>query len=225
MTRDDMEKLKNGSEMRGLINEVLVAGGPKAVRDMDYYLRLNRPIKAMIEEYEPLADYVGHVDPLDTLKANLTSHGTAHDAEIWMENICMEKVQIVHGTETYSDALKREALVSGEVVMADSEYQRDKKSGKIVEKLINLSPCQFAEKTAKQIISQIEMKIAKTYAGIDVLLVKYNSTTSPPAYVNVHAEISTKVESWIASKSNVQMQPFRKIVLINDRGQIIIWNL
>lgn len=107
--RAELELPKTASGMNSLINRYLKVDGSCAISDDDFSFRKNRTIKALIEEYVPLAAYLTAISVNCTPRAYLTSLGSCADGivECVMKS---EKIQIVQGISSYSEALKREAL-------------------------------------------------------------------------------------------------------------------
>ena len=223
-SRTALQVRRTATEMLTLVRLHLQQDQPGAISDMDYFRRSDRVIKTLVEEYEPLAQYLYSIDSSATLAGCLTSPGAPADAEIWDGDRLRESIQIVHGTSNYSEALKRESLCCGEIVFANSEYRRSEASRTPVEGPSQMSPGGLAEDTAASIIQEIEKKVAKKYSGIDTLIVVYDETMSTTV-TNSNQVITNSIDAWIGTKTSLDVAPFTKIVIVSNNGHTRSWKI
>jgi hypothetical protein len=222
LCRSELESPKTANEMKLLIDQYLRADGLFAIPDRDYFSRKDSTVKTLIEEYEPLAAYLAEITVNCPPKGHLCPPGSHADGIIiWKTN--NEKVQIVHGTDDYSAALKREALNNGKIVSENSKYERDPKTNEPVEVSEITSPRNLAKQYASKIISRIESKLQKGYYRIDTLLVSYNLPMCS-TYEGVESIIEEVLGLWIKSKSQNDLKPFSRIVLVNNHQHVKFWD-
>lgn len=205
--------------------QYLEAGGAGAVDDDAFYGRKgpNRIIKIIAEEYVALAMYIQKRDGRNMLGC-LAPEGAQHDGEIHDQTGCIEKIQIVHGTESESEALKREGLAQGQVILKNAIYQRNL-STKSPEVQSSISqPRKAAERAAQMIIERIERKLAKGYLQIDTLLVYYAETMSTP-YTQSDVIIHDQVRLWLQGQHRSNLAPFSRLVLASDKRHVDILEL
>lgn len=224
-THQDLQTLRTPADMLAFGLQYLEAGGPSAVDDDAFWSRIgtSRIIKSIVEEYMPLAIYLQKRYGNNVLGC-LARQGAQHDGEVHDQTGCIENIQIVHGTESESEALKREDLAQGHPILKNAIYQRNHSTKSPEIRSLISQPRKASELAAQMIIKRIESKIEKGYRQINTLLVSYTEGQSTP-YTQSPLIIHAQVRAWLQTKQLLNLAPFSKIVLVSDNGQVEIFDL
>lgn len=221
-TRRELLVPKMPDEMLAFAEKYLFPDSPSSIDDNEFFRRTDS-IKFIIEEYVPLARYLKSRYGNNVLGC-LTGEGAQHDGEVHDQTGCIEKIQIVHGTESESEALKREQLRRGEPYLKDATYERDRSTKLPVMRSSTALPRTAAQSVAHMIITRIQKKVAKGYQQIPTLLICYTESLSTP-YTQSSLVIYEQVLAWLQTKQRAELSPFSRIVLVSDKEDVKIIDL
>jgi hypothetical protein len=146
--------------------------------DEDVYMRghrCNGIVKAIVEEYEPLAALVDNLPHVR--RARLLPIGTkGHDAEIWLRRRHPVGVQITCATQSHHVALQRMELASGKAVFPFLRRSLDEGTRKgVLEGRTLANPEAVIDERIERIRKAIQKKCNKYRGNSEILLIADDS--------------------------------------------------
>ena len=182
------------------------------------FLKKERAIKILLEEYLPLAIYAKKYFGDQDYFCCLTIDGSPVDGLITQKvgNV-VETIQITQASLNYQERLRNELRVKNGIVFSTSEVEVEKRGNNriITEKRSFRNRKGLIDDCTIDCVKAINIKMTKFYESIDTLLVGYD--------FKVHSKLNeslNEVVSGVELKINRDRSKFKKIYLVEISGDV-----